>query len=278
VRIPEALAAEWAHDPAWLERLPDLVADLADLWSLELEQPIATPHSLVVPAGEVVLKINNPSHFEAEHEADALQAWHGEGAVRLLARDEERRGLLLERCRPGTRLWDSTADEVPIAAELLQRLSTPLESPHPFRPLSGEARRWTTAVPERYAIAGRPFEQELLDEALAVFRDVDDGALTLVNQDLHGANILRSDRSPWLVIDPKPLVGEPELSAVGLLRNALFRGQSLERWLDALRELGFDRDRMRGWGLAHTLAWAWDDRRGWSGDLVAAARAIAAAG
>ena len=31
----------------------------------------------------------------------ALAAWAGEGAVRLLARDDQRRALLLERCRPG---------------------------------------------------------------------------------------------------------------------------------------------------------------------------------
>ena len=29
----------------------------------------------------------------------------------------------------------------------------------------------------------------------------------------------RATREPWLVIDPKPLVGERELEASGLLRN-----------------------------------------------------------
>ena len=43
--------------------------------------------SLVVPAGDVVLKLNAPSHLEADHEADALAHWGGRGAVRLLARE-----------------------------------------------------------------------------------------------------------------------------------------------------------------------------------------------
>ena len=64
-------------------------------------QPFDTPRSLVVPAGGAVLKLNAPSHFEADHEADALACWDGRGAVRLLARDDERRALLLERCVPG---------------------------------------------------------------------------------------------------------------------------------------------------------------------------------
>jgi streptomycin 6-kinase len=72
-----------------------------------------------------------------------------------------------------------------------------------------------------------------------------------VNQDLHGGNVLRAEREPWLVVDPKPLVGEREIDGVGLLRNAKDR----RRWVDALAELGYDRDRLWGWGFAHALAW-----------------------
>ena len=66
-----------------------------------------TPYSLVVPAGDVVLKLHAPSDVEAHPEADALAAWDGNGAARLVARDETRHALLVERCVPGTRLWDA---------------------------------------------------------------------------------------------------------------------------------------------------------------------------
>ena len=89
-------------------------------------------------------------------------------------------------------------------------------------------------------------------------------------QDLHGANILAAEREPWLVIDPKPLVGERELEASGLLRNT----RDVSRWLDVLVELGFDRERARGWGVAHNLAWAWDERHGWLEQHVEEARRI----
>jgi streptomycin 6-kinase len=270
MRVPEALAAAWSDEPDWLGSLPALVRECSERWSLEPEDPIDTPHSLVVPAGDVVLKLNAPSHHEADSEADALAWWEGNGAVHLLARDDERRALLLERCRPGTRLWDVPVDETEVIAELLPRLQVGLPEANPFRALADEADRWAEEVPRRYAASGAPFERDLLERALDVYRSVDRTSTRLVNQDLHGGNVLRSAREPWLVIDPKPLAGERELDASGLLRNA----RSVSRWLDALASLGLDRERCRDWGVAHNLAWAWDERRGWLDAHVEEARRI----
>jgi streptomycin 6-kinase len=278
MQIPQALRDEWRREPEWLAALPQLAAECADAWDLALEQPFETPHSLVVPAGEVVLKLNAPSHFEADHEAEALARWDGSAAVRLVARDDARRALLIERCRPGTRLRDAPLDEAGVVAGLLARLRIDLDDPRPFRLLADEADRWSEELPARYERSGRAFEQSLLAFALDVFRTVERRARSLVNQDLHGGNVLRADREPWLVIDPKPLVGERELDGVGLLRNAAFLGgaPAVRRWLDALEELGLDRERARGWGVAHTLAWGWDDEDGWSRPFVEAARTIRA--
>ena len=270
MRLPASLIETWRHEPGWLEALPQLVGECADRWSLVLEEPIDTPVSLVMPAGEVVLKLNAPSHVEADREADALAAWQGAGAVRLLARDDERRALLLERCLPGTRLWDAEEDEVGVMTELLQRLQLELDDDHPFVRLADEADRWAWDVAVRYEEAGAPFERPLLELALDVYRTVDRSASWLVNQDLHGGNVLRAEREPWLVIDPKPLVGERELEATGPLRNTA----DVWRWLDALTELGFDRERARGWGVAQNLAWAWDQRDGWVDGHVDEARRI----
>lgn len=270
MRIPRALAEVWSHEPAWLSALPRLVDECAELWELTPEEPVDTPTSLVVPAGDLVLKLNAPSHVEAEHEADALARWDGRGAVRLVARDDERRALLIERCVPGTRLWDDDADEIDVISPLLPRLQVTIDDTHPFELLADEAERWLDDVPAWYAAASVPFERALLDAAIDVYRTADRSARFLVNQDLHGGNVLRAHREPWLVIDPKPLVGERELEASGLLRNA----DDISRWLDALAELGFDRERARGWGVAHNLAWAWDEHGGWLAQHVEEARRI----
>ena len=279
VHIPNALARHWPGEEEWLAALPRLAAECAAGWGLRLEEPFDTPHALVVPAGDAVLKLNAPSHFEADHEADALACWRGDGAVRLLARDDGRRALLIERCAPGTGLSASDADEIAVVVGLLARLPSAPPPSHPFRLLADEAARWAEAVPRRYELGGRPFERSLRDAALDVYRTVDRSARMLVNQDLHRGNVLRASREPWLVIDPKPLVGEAELDGVGLLRNAAVAGDraSVAHWLDALAGLGLDRERLRGWGVAHALAWGWDPDGGWSEASIVAARAIRAA-
>jgi streptomycin 6-kinase len=281
VRIPESLAEEWRREPDWLAALPRLAADCAERWGLALEEPIDTPHSLVVPAGDAVLKLNAPAHFEADHEAEALARWEGGGAVRLLARDDEWRAFVMERCVPGTRLWDASVDEPGVVSELLPRLWIKPKEPHPFRLLVEEAERWAAEAPTRYELGGRPFEKSLLDVAVDVFRSADRRAAFLVNQDLHGGNVLRAEREPWLMIDPKPLVGERELNGVGLLRNAVWLGESpvrsVRRWLDVLHDLGLNRERLRGWGVAHALAWGWDEESAWSPASVEVARIILAA-
>jgi streptomycin 6-kinase len=260
MEIPAALRLEWAREAEWLGSLPRIARELAAEWSLRLEDPVATPHSLVLPAGDAVLKLNAPGHFEAEHEAAALEHYGGAGAVRLLARDDARGALLVERCRPGTPLGRLCDPELRTVAALLPRLWRPPGADHPFRTLADEAARWAAEVPKRHR--GR-----VADEAAAFLRDAgpDQGEQVVVNQDLHGGNVLAAGREPWLVIDPKPLVGERELEAVGLLRDAV-RHLSAARALDVLAgETGLDRSRLRGWGLAHALAW----------DNVAEAEAIA---
>jgi streptomycin 6-kinase len=83
----------------------------------------------------------------------------------------------------------------------------------------------------------------------------------LVNQDLHAGNVLSAHREPWLVIDPKPLVGEREFGVSALIRGRELGAsrEALLHRLDRLTEvLGLDRDRARRWSLAQTLAWAFD--------------------
>jgi streptomycin 6-kinase len=208
-----------------------------------------------------VLKLNAPSHVEAEQEPDALAFWNGEGAVRLLDRDDELRALLLERCRPGTEL----GDQPDVVCELLPRLWGEPPEPHGFQSLTSLAQEWT---PGRLDV-----DPSLTELARDLYRSVDAGARGLANQDLHQWNVLRAEREPWLVIDPKPIVGEREVNGVGVLRNAAWLGgsRSVRRWLDALAGLGLDRERLRGWGVAHALAWS----SGGSDDgMVHAARVI----
>jgi len=218
----------------------------------------------VIPAGEVVLKIQFPDR-ESEHEAAALEHWNGDGAVRVVAHDPERHALLIERCLPGTHLRELEPDlALDVMIELLPRLWKPARAP--FRPLEEEAAWWAGYLPEKWEQAGRPFERALLEAALAALEELGptQGEQVLVHQDLHANNVLAAEREPWLAIDPKPLVGEREFGIAALVR-AYELGHSrrvvLHRLDRLTAELGLDRERARGWALGQTLAWGYESPR-----------------
>ena len=237
--------------------------ECARSWGVALDgETIVTPRSLVAFAGDVVIKVQLRDR-ESEHESDALRAWRGRGAVRLLAADEERHALLLERCRPGTPLSELPQDDALGAfVGLLPRLWRP-EGGTPFRPLADEAAWWAESLPRHWQEWGRPFERRLLDAALDALRELapTQGEQMLVHQDLHADNVLRAEREPWLAIDPKPLVGEREFGLAPIVRSFELGGarRDVLHRLDRLtRELELDRERARGWALAQTLAWSFD--------------------
>ncbi|MGC4803522.1 aminoglycoside phosphotransferase family protein [Micromonospora sp. DT233] len=267
IRIPNGLA--WVRQaPAgrrWLAELPDRLAECVAQWGLRPGPPFPQAYaSLALPAQlpdgtRAVLKLQYPD-ADSEHEAAALAHWAGDGAARLLAHDPGRRALLVERCDPGTPLHAAPADEALDAlVGLLPRLWRPAGAP--FTPLAVEAAGWLERLPVTWERAGRPYERRLLDHALGRLAELvgTQGEQVLVNQDLHAGNVLRATREPWLVIDPKPLVGEREFGVV-----AIVRGRELGHSPAAVRhrlhrlttELGLDAERVRGWAIGQTLAWS----------------------
>jgi streptomycin 6-kinase len=86
----------------------------------------------------------------------------------------------------------------------------------------------------------------------------------LLHQDLHGDNVLAAQREPWLVIDPKPLVGEREFAVAPIVRDYEFghTARDVLHRLDRLTsELGLDRERARGWAIGQAIAWGVDSTR-----------------
>lgn len=252
----------------WRQRAPQLAQECAELWSLTLGEAYEYSFVSIAVRAELrdgtraVLKIGWP-HPEAEHEAAALAHYDGRGAVRLLEDDAARSALLLERCEPGTPLWEIADDEeaTRIAAAALRRLwSAPVAVGHPFRHLADEAEGWTEQLRRDWEALGRPFERELVDAASSAARELASSQpdLVLCHQDFQGSNVLRAQREPWLAIDPKPIVGEPAFDVASLLRDRRWdiRADVIRRRLDLLAaELDLDRERMRGWGIVHALYW-----------------------
>jgi len=285
LKIPGRLAANCRKTPeraAWLNRLPEVLGNLESRWSLTLGAPFdneETSCAWVAPAALVngtsaVLKLGMP-HMEGEHELQGLRFWDGDPTVRLLAADDELGAMLLERCEPGTALRalpESEQDQV--IAGLLRRLWRPPSAPHPFRHLSAMTEYWSN---ETLADAGRWLDTGLVREGLRLLKELPRTAPleALLATDLHAGNVLRSEREPWLVIDPKPFVGDPAYDATQHLLNCDERLRSnpdgtIRRLADLL---GLDRERVRLWMFARAAAEPRDD---WSNDeSMALARALA---
>ena len=253
-----------AEGREWLRRLPARVVACSRKWELTVGMPFENSFvSVVYPATRrdgtgAVLKIQWP-HHESDHEHEALRLWNGQGAIRLLDYDDEHHALLLERCESGEPLSTLGIDAaLDVFMTLLPRLWRPAGPP--FTSLHEEAGAWIEQMPLTWEHGGRPFEIRLLDLALESLDRLrqSQGPQVLLHQDLHANNVLRAQREPWLVIDPKPLVGEREFSLVAAIRgDELGTGRAaLVRRLDTLTSsLGVDRERARLWTLGQTLAW-----------------------
>ena len=269
VQLPPAFLAYAARDGAWadwLARLPRLVAQVITDWDLTADGTVMHGEvAVVVPVrtrtgDHAVLKVGFP-HAEAEHEHLALRAWAGAGAVRLLQADPHRSALLLEPADPGHDLHGLPVVE---ACEVVAGLYGGLHrSPLPqLDRLSVHAARWTQELSGLRDAQAVP--RRLVDQAIGLARSFAADPATdsaLIHTDLHYANVLAAEREPWLVIDPKPLAGDPAYEVAPLLWNRWaeavatgnLRAAVLERMFTVMDVAELDEDRVRAWVVVREL-------------------------
>jgi streptomycin 6-kinase len=283
VIVPARLAANCQKSQErtrWLQRLPGMLQDLERRWSLSVGLPFDGPAvscAWVAPAlagdgSPVVIKIGMP-HFEAEHEIQALQLLHGDPTVLLLAFDERFNAMLLERCQPGTLLGRLPEPEQDVViAQMLRRFWRDPPTGHDFRPLEDMMDLWAA---ETRADAARWPDAGLVEEGLRLFHELPRSAprRMLLATDLHAGNVLAAEREQWLVIDPKPFVGDPAYDATQHLLNCTERMQrdplgTIGRLAD-LAEL--DEERLRSWMIARYTA---EGRDSWDLENFAIARRL----
>jgi streptomycin 6-kinase len=270
IRIPPQLADAVDEDDyperlEWLAALPAVVEEIAAGWELELGDPYLPGGQCawVAPARngageELVLKVGW-RHREAEHEADGLRHWDGDGAVRCYRerRLDNTTALLLERCTPGRQLKFSVSEpeQDVIIAGLLRRLwARPLVDAHPFGTLAEMCRLWAEWFELDYATDNRGLDAGLARDGVAALRELPASAesTVLLCTDLHAANVLAAGREPWLMIDPKPFVGDPAFDPVQHMLNCDERLASDPAGLAGRMAelLDLDRERVRMWLFA----------------------------
>jgi streptomycin 6-kinase len=255
----------------WLAELPGVVADLAGRWSLEVGEPFqpggqcSWTAPVTGPAGtDLVLKVGFrfPSG-EQRDEAAGLRFWDGHGAARLYAacETESAQALLIERCLPGTPLGRALPEpeQDQVVTGLLRQLWAQPYASYPFRPLTQMCAAWADEFERDYAAAGAAdrIDPGLARAGIALFRALPEtaGDRVLLCTDLHGDNILAAQRAPWLVIDPKPYVGDPAYDLLQHMLNCEDRlaadPAGLANRMAALA--GADAGRVRQWLFARSV-------------------------
>ncbi len=261
---------------AWLAALPDVVEALTARWGLQLEDPFEPGGncSWVAPGvdtngRDVVLKVAW-RHAEAMHEAEGLALLADQGAVRVHAfehlsarsdggAEHDTTAMLLERCRPGSELRHrDEAEQHVVITDLLRTVwEVDLPADHPFRPLSEMADDWVARAETRLASRPSSLDVGQARDGLALFGELSRNAPrhVLLLTDLHAGNVLSGRRRPWLVIDPKPYVGDPHYDVLQHLLNC---NRSLQA--DPIRLIsvvadhaGLDAERVRHWLIARCV-------------------------
>jgi streptomycin 6-kinase len=236
--------APWGITRQVAERLRAIAEEVAREWGVSLGERItAGRFSYVAFAGDdAVLKVVPVEDDGADHEADALALLAGEGAVRLLRHDAARRAVLIERAKPGhdaSGLPEPEAIRVAIAAA--KNFWRPATRGRPFRWIGDHVPQWLDDAGDHY----------LVRQAREIYATMHPGDATLVHGDFHHHNLLRHGDG-WVVIDPKPMVGEPEFDVPTFLWNPIGHlptRDSVERWIGAFAEAGLDGNRLRKWAI-----------------------------
>ncbi|MFI6101273.1 aminoglycoside phosphotransferase family protein [Lentzea sp. NPDC051213] len=236
----------------WVAKLPTLATKACSRWRLTPDGAVMNGFcAIALPVRQAdghpaVLKLTWVDE-ETEHEPLALKLYNGDGAVRLLGHDAELGALLLERLDPHSLDDEPIEQAVGVIGELLRR-HRGIQAPDEIRKFENELEDHP-AIPRKLLDAAREAGTRPMGS-------------TLVNVDLHYENVLRGAREPWLMIDPKPLAGDPEFCMIPLLWNRFDeldgRRGLTDRFL-ALCDAGeLDVAKARDWTLHRAVTnWIW---------------------
>lgn len=292
VIIPDSMTEQMTSDSEtdWLSRLPEIVEGCARHWDLGPGEPLEPSHvwmkvNYIVPATlpggrEVVLKVlSSPRTFRKEHEA--LKHTHRDSALELIHTNEEWSALLLERVRPGVPLSEMDDDEenTRVAARIMRSYWHPLPEQHELQSVSCRI-GGLSRLRERYDGGTGPVPEMWVSRAESAFAElaIENSGDRVLHGDLHQWNILSSDRTPWLAIDPQGFYGDPGYDLHALLGNlpdkscagkdsSRIRGRRADILAE---ELGVNREWVLSWGWACSALYAALYPHEWEGHIARA--------
>lgn len=277
----KVVALAGAAGEKWLLELPNTIRRYESQWDIKAQDPFPLSYNYVCPAissnGKlVVLKISFPENHEFKTEIAALKTFNNDVSIRILKVDALGGAVLLERATPGSRLRSVIPDseQIGYASAVIRTLHQPIQdnSKKIFPSLTD----WVKAF-DRYEVTyphkSGPIPKHIFDLGFGIFREFlqDKKDQVVLHGDLHSDNIILSERG-WLVIDPKGVIGEREFELGAYLRNPYYdfaensnhKKNETSRINQFSEQLGFDRERIRGWAVACaviSLVWFLEDEK-----------------
>jgi len=252
----------------WIDGLPDLLESVCRNWDLVLVDVVPRHGYLSVvwhvqqAAQSFALKLTVPSE-SFRLETAALLAWDGRAMVRLVQHDLERGAALLQWLDPSVSLEDVPLDQaVAVAGEMLtvapktDRLAT-----NRISDARAHVEQWCKKWPRRNTSLSHPFSAAMLQAAEAAVVSItarpEAEQPTLVNHDLHYANVIRNWNGHWVCVDPKPVIGPPEYGLAPLIwRRYSGADDSVERVKRLCSIAGLDQELSFDWLLVRTVEYA----------------------
>jgi streptomycin 6-kinase len=270
----------------WIDGLPEIIGEIERNWSVKIEKPFPNlSYHYVAPCvfktgGEAVVKIGFPGEKTTTfNEIKMLEFLGGEGVCKLLGFDEKRFALLLEKLAPGKNLKEicggNDRKAVEIAIEAMRKFRRKPPPNHDFPRLED----WFAGF-ERAAETG--FAPDYIKKARRFFEELNSSpaAKTLLHGDFHHENILSAERAPFLLIDPKGIVGDTGYDlSVFLINHANWLKSApdlREKLNDAIRAFseafGIEPRNIRKWVFAHSVLSAWwtfeENSENWKNELA----------
>jgi streptomycin 6-kinase len=237
----------------WLAALPRIVAELEQAWGMTVGEPYSDATEAWVAAADLddgrraVVKVCVPRPGDAaQREATVLRIVGGVGCAALLAADDQREAILVERL--GSSLYSAAApveERHRVLAGLAASIWRPAASVDPadrdVLPSGAAKAEWLI---EQIALGweelARPCSRAAVDHAVACAERRraahDPGRAVLVHADVHQWNALRVDDPDggppgwklidpdggppgWKLIDPDGLLAEPEYDLGVIMRE-----------------------------------------------------------
>ena len=265
--IPAAVRRKFTADgeTAWLDALPEILAEVAAGWSLALGRTFEDGTEAVVVEATTddgtaaVVKIGLPSHAgQLALEATALRLADGHGCVRLLRHDAARSALLLERLgRSMHAVGLPRGQRHDLLCDAAMQLWRPVDLEVPLPTGAHKARRMAELIPQLWEETDRPCAEATVADAVACAERRaaahDDERAVLVHGDVHQLNALQAADGSFKLIDPDGLRAEPECD-IGIILRCDPGEDDLHTRADRLAaRTGLDRTAIWEWGAAERV-------------------------